>query len=1027
MRRINIFKLLILAFFIFITSCEEGNECVSASDFGQEGSKIQVEGNDKTEYYKSSIGVGNLKKIETSSSTSTNLALDGSGVLKFSITGAWAPFNDHVMKNNNCDSKYNFVDGLNPYYGKVCKLGEDFEIADINYLKFSNPAIKLLKNKKNKCKDKDINPCWRINGLGVYLVFYQKNNPDSKLYTHIYHNNNITQNKDGEFIFTYKLGDTVKTFFQPVAKTGSRSDLRDIYIDTLVYDNAYMDNITGCLRRESNGSEVEYYPKSNQSLKIYTENGGKNIRQCSTDMTIKFSHGYRSLETGMLHQAGQLFKNLMNDVIEKMYKAFVMSPQFQNLLTITWTLFFIFFAIGFFTGFLDIKKHDIIMVTIRMGLIYALLSPNSWMFFSEYVVGFFNGVLNATTHMVIDSYYGSLEGTSISKKIGSMDVRVIQLAHDGIDISILNNADNLLKTFTSKGLNNKIWALLFSDPLGWLYIPIIYVVFYIFILAFIKLLVSIIYIIVALTMLLSLAPIFFILAIFKYTREKYFQKWLQVTVGVAIQPMILYFFMTIFLVVILDHMKTMFHYKACISKQHFSIFWLYFYNVTEVLYWFDPNASPEKKALYNIITGNGANEIDYPPKIDDKRLDQGFSQKYYSPNNSLDPLDESKKVDVTTVSFSNMLILFAIAYLMKYLIDKAQSIADKLSGGIALGQATGAVNKIINKGDEIAQKGGEALAKGMGKRTLGNAAVGIANSRLVPGALARHVKGSNSHTYNKAKRKLTKDLMKKGYSDAQIKDQMKSGALQSKIKDQMIKEKAKQLRYGTRSIMPLNIIKGAYNQYKDDKLIDSKKTKKDKKAAKNSALSGAVAKVKERQGEKLSKKADDLFAKKFAGRHDDKDLAQQAGKEKSEKEGDVSAKQQKRAFESSYKDTLKDRGYNDQAIKRILNQDRTKFKDKNEGGGDDESKQAQALNKATVQGGGGDDAARNAGALEQNTDTGKSGGGGDDDAKQAKDIQAGTSQEGIVAGTEKEHEAASKIQKAFKNKKGDGDSSGGDE
>ncbi|AIL65802.1 Type IV secretion system protein virB6 [Rickettsiales bacterium Ac37b] len=177
------------------------------------------------------------------------------------------------------------------------------------------------------------------------------------------------------------------------------------------------------------------------------------------------------------------------------------------------TLFVMIYAISFMFGLVQISQLDLVLRVMKMGLVLALTSPNSWQFFYS---NFFDIFIDGSAQLV-----NMMNG------------------NDGSVANPFTFADHVLAVMLfSKTAVFRLIALLFSSKFGIIYLVMILYGVFIYIGAMFKAVIVYMMAYVATGLLISLAPIFIPCILFSMTRHV-FDNWLKYLGKYALEPVIL--------------------------------------------------------------------------------------------------------------------------------------------------------------------------------------------------------------------------------------------------------------------------------------------------------------------------------------------------------------------------------------------------------------------------------------------------------------------------------------------------------
>lgn len=730
----------LLIFFAILSSCDEKPRCVAAEDFGQPKGIANIYGKDVGPKYDQAESL-EYSFFEKSRSSATGYVLNGDD-LKIKIRGAWSPWDESNLARGTC--------GVSD---KVCSLAEDFTQIDIDDI--SGYRFKQFEDCGDGTSEARI--CWYPYGLGVYVGLGK--NP-SNSFEFLYHTADPK----------YLSSDGVSWFFtlpqnvlNNIKETLDLEQWRSIRIYLRVFDNNYSDNTNGCIDRDIDG-ELLLNPDAGE------------ISVCTTPMEFTFMSGATREEPGFLENAARVFLDPASEMVRAIYEGFTQSPNYQNIYNLVWVLFITFYAIGYLLGFVNITHSALMVMSLRFALLYTFLSPNlGWYFFNDYVFSFFWYGSNELANLIINAFNKTV--------MSGLNVNTLAVGTT-IDTSAIAFVDDTILMFVSEAINNKMQALIFSHELGVIYAIALYFAFFIFIVSMIELTVILIFIYLTMTILLALAPIFFAFAVFKYTREKYFESWLKAIAGAAIQPMIIFVFLTLFLTIITSFLYDMLYYEACPTTliNIPSILHLNFWEIKDI-YDFDPITETATKTDKN------------------------------APN-----------IDLVTI-----FILYLSTLVISHVTEMVPKVAEKISGGISLAAINGLVGQMGKTGRKFVEESIKTTIKSAHRRTTGRA-LSVAMDKAAPtfvsskahkltGGLINKTKAGKMAT---AKKRAKANLRSKGYSESEMKDAVKAEAAKE-YKKELLREKAENKKYGKDTINPAKIAIGAIREAIDNARIDAQK------------------------------------------------------------------------------------------------------------------------------------------------------------------------------------------------------------
>lgn len=234
-------------------------------------------------------------------------------------------------------------------------------------------------------------------------------------------------------------------------------------------------------------------------------------------------------------------------VVEKLFTALVKNSVLISMIRALLVFYVAVTALGYLIGIVKLSQQDIIYRLVKMGIIVALISPNSWEFFSK---NFFNVFINGGLQLIAYVVVGSL-GNTLSLAQVQQDPTLV--------FSILDGPFNVL---CSKALWAKISAILFTSGIGFATCigAIAAVVFYF--LAIAKTLMMFLMSIIITSILIFTAPFFLCCMLFSLTRN-FFNTWWKYLLSFTLQPVVLFCSIAIFNLLINVIMRQALGFSVC--------------------------------------------------------------------------------------------------------------------------------------------------------------------------------------------------------------------------------------------------------------------------------------------------------------------------------------------------------------------------------------------------------------------------------------------------------------------------------
>jgi type IV secretory pathway VirB6-like protein len=237
--------------------------------------------------------------------------------------------------------------------------------------------------------------------------------------------------------------------------------------------------------------------------------------------------------------------------IERSYKKTVQNDLFIQLVQLFSVLFITFFGIAYFMGLAEMKQGDLMMRILKLGIIYFLISPNSWIWYKMFFVDVFTDGISYIVFLMSSTFDRDPE---ILNAINNQDFSDKAL--------LFQSSDKIFRILFDDTIHKKILAIIFGNFFGIVYVILIYWAICQYLLAFFTFIVlfltaqSLIYIF------LIFGPIFIILMLFSKT-SRYFHSWWEQMLGLGLQQALLVLFLSFFNGIIYELIMLNFNYKVC--------------------------------------------------------------------------------------------------------------------------------------------------------------------------------------------------------------------------------------------------------------------------------------------------------------------------------------------------------------------------------------------------------------------------------------------------------------------------------
>ncbi len=220
-------------------------------------------------------------------------------------------------------------------------------------------------------------------------------------------------------------------------------------------------------------------------------------------------------------------------LVKTVYQNIIKNPAYQLSVSALLTLYIIFTALSYFTGNLNVTHTEIIIRVVKVGIVSALLtSEYSWSFFNDYLYVYF-----------VD---GVEEILAIIQDAGAVGP----------------GSTNILNLMLAPQTMAKLFAVLFAEWNGFIYIILYFVALYFIILLTLQ--GTIIYLIalIAIGMIITMGPIFICFLLFGITRSL-FENWLRQLISYSLQPIILFTGLAFIAIIIRTEIYSTLGFRVC--------------------------------------------------------------------------------------------------------------------------------------------------------------------------------------------------------------------------------------------------------------------------------------------------------------------------------------------------------------------------------------------------------------------------------------------------------------------------------
>ncbi len=256
---------------------------------------------------------------------------------------------------------------------------------------------------------------------------------------------------------------------------------------------------------------------------------------CTTSMNMQPQHASMTSTGGIVNQFVALINSKLTDMMKNLYQEFIDDPGYQRAYWAAVLFSFTVYGIMIMFNMASTKPLDVFMRIVKLSILSMFLNPAlGWDFFFNYAVAFFWGTMNQLL-----AIFNSI---ALGSPITNSPVGQISTA----PLAALNATLQII--FSVKFFVMFI-ATIFTSIMGLAYAILIAFAVINIMRSIVGAVATYFKCMIALTFLLGLAPIFIPLVLFAETK-KIFQGWLNQVLSFTLQPIMLFAFISFFMVMI---------------------------------------------------------------------------------------------------------------------------------------------------------------------------------------------------------------------------------------------------------------------------------------------------------------------------------------------------------------------------------------------------------------------------------------------------------------------------------------------
>ena len=376
---------------------------------------------------------------------------------------------------------------------------------------------------------------------------------------------------------------------------------------------------------------------------------------CTTFATrATTSLGSAAPAPGILTEIYSFLRKTINTATMNLFNSFVNDSGYKMAVFGAMSLMITFYGVGFLMGIVQPSFQQVLIRLVKIGILFTLISPGrygGWQFFSDYVVTFFQDGSDQLINGIQAIGFG-IPAPPNSSPFYALD-RVA---------TFLINPDTIIALLGAIGAGGA-----YGLAMGGIMMLAMF--------GFFKLILKTLEVyavtFVARSLVLGVAPIFFVFLLFDRTKQM-FIAWVNALLNLSLQPILMFTFLSFFLVMIETSAKDMLGTELC---------WHEFKNL---------DSSTNKMAFWKFVDEDGdtmTGEMDWNGAL------ECTIKKTQTPG---------KKCPVFPVNIVDILSFLILVYLATKFAEVTKTIASELSNALVNLDNTGKLEQIISKNNQSA-------------------------------------------------------------------------------------------------------------------------------------------------------------------------------------------------------------------------------------------------------------------------------------------------------------------------------------
>lgn len=392
------------------------------------------------------------------------------------------------------------------------------------------------------------------------------------------------------------------------------------------------------------------------------------------------------------------FEKLVSDVFGSFYCG--MQYYLEGPLMAFTTLFVVFIGVGFLTSYLQFTAKEVVMILFKVALVWTLATQSHIMI--SYVFNGFMGFMQGTVYIVLQSLMANVDPTNAANPFNTNTLSSgnggLFKAMDGIIEDIVSNSVSASMVTgqvpdpndPTKMIDVQIPSFLggncINDPLkiiiaiGISMPPLMFILLMTFVklvMVLLKTLLGYLLCITGVMFLLTLAPIFLSLGLFRIT-QGFFASWLRLLVGFAVQVFIMFAFLAVAI--------GLFAQSQFADYQDLVMPWGQEYSHDALRFGVPAPPDPAEPG------GFFCTLCDIDPATLDISFEKGSGPKCKDPKTPVPPTALYSSQSIVEMLGIKLFMLALIAYLFESILNLAPQVATQLSSGIGMMSSPGGGN-----------------------------------------------------------------------------------------------------------------------------------------------------------------------------------------------------------------------------------------------------------------------------------------------------------------------------------------------